>query len=113
MFWVEKGTYPVDLVETVHVQLPDETRELFKGQRKNGVTEVDEKVVYKPERALTLLCLKWDPRIVLLNSATLETTKLVPSSVQLINWADFGSMIILGRGAQNLGQRPERKTTYW
>ena len=28
----EKGTHPVDLVETVHIQLPDETRELFKGQ---------------------------------------------------------------------------------
>jgi len=39
--------------------------------------------------------------MVLLNSATLETTKLVPSSVQLINWADFGSMIILGHDSQN------------
>ena len=32
MFRVEKGTDPVDLVETVHIQLPDETGELFKGQ---------------------------------------------------------------------------------
>jgi hypothetical protein len=32
MFQAEKGTHPVDLVETVHVQLPDETRKLFKGQ---------------------------------------------------------------------------------
>ena len=62
---------------------------------------------------LTLLCLKWEPRIVRLNSPTLETTKLakgfgprdnindnekshlVPRSVQLINWDDFGSLIIL------------------
>lgn len=32
MFQVEKATHPVDLVETVHIQLPDETGELFKGQ---------------------------------------------------------------------------------
>ena len=31
-FQMEKGTHPVDLVETVHIQLSDETRELFKGQ---------------------------------------------------------------------------------
>ena len=36
--------------------------------------------------------------MVLLNSATLETTKLVPSSVHVINWADFGSIIILRAG---------------
>lgn len=51
--------------------------------------------------------------MVLLNSATLDTTKLVPSSVQLINWADFGSIIILGQNAQNAGQLAERKITHW
>ena len=30
----KQGTYPVDLVETVHIKLPDETRELSKGQGK-------------------------------------------------------------------------------
>jgi len=44
---------------------------------------------------LTLLCLKWDPRMVLLNSPILETTKDVPRSVQIINRAAFGSLIIL------------------
>jgi len=96
MLRVERGTYPVDLVETVHIQLSDETGELFRGEV-NRVTGAGENPVYWSELALTLLCLKWDPRIVLLNSATLETTKLVPSSVQLINWADFGSIIILGQ----------------
>lgn len=42
-----------------------------------------------------MLCLKWEPRIVRLNSATFDTTKLVPNSVQLINWVDFVSLIIL------------------
>ena len=59
-----------------------------------------------------MLCLKCEPRIVRLNSPTLDTTKLragrhltvhtrgthtylVPSSVQLMNCADFGSLIIL------------------
>ena len=51
--------------------------------------------------------------MVLLNSATLETTKLVPSSVQLMNWADFGSIIILGKDAQNMQWPPERKIAYW
>ena len=32
---VEQGTYPVDLVETIHIQLPDKTRELLKGQGKS------------------------------------------------------------------------------
>ena len=64
------------------------------------VAEGNENAVDRLGIELTLLCLKWDPRIVLLNSATLETTKLVPSSVQLINWADFGSIIILVRVAQ-------------
>ena len=66
----------------------------------NGAVVTEENPGYEPGFALTLLCLKWDPRMVLLNSATFETTKLVPSSVQLINWADFGSIIILGQDAQ-------------
>ena len=74
-------------MEAVHIELPDEARELFEVQRPGecDVIEFDENPIYKRKLALTLLCLKWDPRIVLLNSATLETTKLVPSSVQLIN----------------------------
>ena len=90
-------------METVHIQLSDETGELFDVQRwgEHEVKEFDQNRVYKRKLGLTLLCLKWDPKIVLLNSATLETTKLVPSSVQLINWADFGSIIILGQDAQN------------
>jgi len=36
VFQVKKGTNPVDLVETVHIQLPDETRELFKDQGNIG-----------------------------------------------------------------------------
>ena len=79
----------------------------------HAIAEADENGVNQPELALTLLCLKWDPRIVLLNSETLETTKLVPSSVQLINWADFGSIIILGQDAQKPRSLPERKIAYW
>lgn len=44
---------------------------------------------------LTLLCLKWEPRIVLLNSPILETVKDMPVSFQTINLAAFGSSIIL------------------
>ena len=52
-----KDTYPVDLVETVHIQLPDETGELFKGQ---GEMESEKlmRTQFKPELVLTLLCLK-------------------------------------------------------
>lgn len=35
-FQVEKGTNPVDLVETVHIQLPNEAGKLFKGQENVG-----------------------------------------------------------------------------
>jgi len=58
MFQVEKGTHPVDLVETVHIELPDETGELFKGQGGNEVTEADENLGDELGLALTLLCLK-------------------------------------------------------
>ena len=81
--------------------------------RKTSVTKLDEKRVYMLRLALTLLCLKCDPRIVLLNSATLETTKLVPSSVQLINWADFGSIIILERNGRILEKLSGRERTNW
>jgi hypothetical protein len=81
------GAYAINFVEAVHVELTYKAREL--GQ--DGVS--------RPPRGgreiLTLLCLKWDPRMLLLNSPTLDTTKEVPSSVQAIKWADLGSLIIL------------------
>jgi len=61
---------------------------------------------------LTLLCLKWDPRMVLLNSPILETTKDVPRSVQIINWAAFGSLIIL-KDVRKRRCRRLKKTTDW
>ena len=92
----QNDPYAVNLVEAVHVELPHKTGELQEpsvrprgGHRGEGPT---------------LLCLKWEPRIVRLNSPTLDTTKLpkggwycsatyegtrerylVPCSVQLMN----------------------------
>ena len=63
-----ESTYPVDLMEAVHVQLPYETRELAGRGSANVSSE--------RENVLTLLCLKWEPRMVRLNSPTLDTTKL-------------------------------------
>ena len=56
----KKGTNPVDLMETIHIQLPDETRELFDVQRsgEREVTKFDQSPLYKRKLALTLLCLK-------------------------------------------------------
>lgn len=56
-------------------------------------------------RARTLLCLKCDPRMLLLNSPTFDTTKDVPSSVQAMKWADFGSLIILPKASVQGGSR--------
>jgi len=54
-------------------------------------------VVRMPEKDTgkerTLLCLKWDPRIVLLNSPTLETTKLQE------RWNDLDNLE-LGKGVE-------------
>jgi hypothetical protein len=60
MFQTGKGTNPVDLMETVHIELPDETRELFDVQSlgEREATEFDQDPVYKRKLALTLLCLK-------------------------------------------------------
>lgn len=64
---------------------------------------------------LTLLCLKWEPRMLLLNSPTLETTKEVPSSVHAIKCADFESLIILsceegqGRGEEKPGANVSKR----
>ena len=57
---MENGTNPVDLMETIHIQLPDEARELFDVQRsgEHEVTEFDQNPVYKRKLSLTLLCLK-------------------------------------------------------
>lgn len=55
-----KGTNPVDLMETVHIELSDETRELFdvQGSGECEVTKFDQNRVHKRKLALTLLCLK-------------------------------------------------------
>lgn len=59
--------------------------------------------------ALTLLCLKWEPRMLRLNSPTLETTKDVPSSVHEMKCEDFGSLIILiKRSHVSVGPMRER-----
>lgn len=72
-------------METVHIKLTYKAGKL-------GAVSVSEA---RGEDKLTLLCLKWEPRMLLLNSPTLETTKEVPSSVHAMKCADFGSLIIL------------------
>jgi hypothetical protein len=72
-------THAVDLVEAVHVQLAYEAREL--DYICVCQTRDDHEII---KRRLTLLCLKCDPSMLLLNSPTLETTKLVPRSVHTI-----------------------------
>lgn len=70
----EEKTHPVDLVEAVHVELPHETRELQRARTLgSGASRLPRDM---NGGRLTLLCLKCDPRIVRLNSPTLETTKL-------------------------------------
>ena len=97
-----RHAYPVDLVEPVHVQLPHEARELIRhGQRAGNACVV--------ESARTLLCLKCPPRMLRLNSPTLDTTKDVPSSVHAMNCVDLGSLIILQRGRGKQGCTHERR----
>lgn len=97
-----RHAYPVDLVEPVHVQLPHEARELIRhGQRAGNACVV--------ESARTLLCLKCPPRMLRLNSPTLDTTKDVPSSVHAMNCVDLGSLIILQRGRGKQGRTHERR----
>ena len=94
-----RQTHPVDFMKPIHVQLPNETRELqlersARGQNISG--KKGKAFLYSPTKIkLTLLCLKWDPKMLRLNSPTFETTNDVPSSVQAMNCADFGSLIIL------------------
>lgn len=80
--WSPRGlgrgeTHSIDLVETVHVELP----------HKAGELAFHHIIIIRPARfgrralrvdrgRLTLLCLKWEPRMLRLNSPTLETTKL-------------------------------------
>lgn len=70
-----EGTYAINLVEAIHVELTYKAGKL-------GESEPSTR--WMRGIGLTLLCLKWEPRILLLNSPTLETTKEVPSSVHAI-----------------------------
>ena len=73
-------------MEAIHVELANERRELWD-------MSVHERVEWRLGQ--TLLCLKWEPKMLRLNSPTLETTKEVPRSVQAIKCDDLGSFIIL------------------
>jgi hypothetical protein len=73
-----KGIYPIDLVESVHVQLPNKTRKLL-GRDKRKC-----RGLHMVEVILTLLCLKWEPRMLRLNSPTLDTTKLYVEGTQSV-----------------------------
>lgn len=78
----------IDFVEAIHVELSHERREL-RWQCQVLLLPSDILV------ARTLLCLKWLPRMLRLNSPTFDTTNDVPSSVHAIKCADLGSEIIL------------------